>query len=290
MNDIKSFIGKLGDRIQAEQAWIGSLLLQLSTLDDTSKPAFIAKQEEANKSFFAISENDGYAYADFESENEIPDGTVLILQLRGAILYDSEYGVPGLADLRRTITWALNESRIKGVVLLMESGGGSVYRLWEFTDFLMLARKKKPIIAVYDGIGASACLAIGCCATESYAMHRSARIGSIGAAVSFLDFISFLESIGFKYYYVNAKTNPEKNKALQDLRAGDPSALQEELGELHEEFKALVKSNYPDIPETAMTGRVYSAATAVDQKMLTGVATLEQAVSRVFELANLKTK
>jgi len=274
-----------------DESFAHSFFLQLNGLQSESEAKqWILENEAKNAVGFATPSEDGMLeYAEYGDDEEIPSGSVFIMTLNGPVMPETSWGVPGLDLLGEQLDWAIANESISSIVFRLETGGGSAYKLWPFCDKLLAAREQKPIIAHGTGIVASAGVAISTHCTETHADHSSTRVGSIGAAMSHLDMIPWMEKQGCKYHYVNAPQNPDKNKEMVELREGKYDAIQENLGELAKEFHSKTENLRKNLnSDLALTGNMFNAVRATELGIIDGLATLEMAVSRAHSLANQK--
>lgn len=226
--------------------------------------------------------------ADYSYDQEVPEKSVFVMSLNGPVMPESDFGIPGLDLLSAQLRWAMNEPNIAAIVFKIETGGGSTYKLWQFCDLVREVRQKKPVLFHISGMSCSAGVAIHVCGTEILADHPSAEVGSIGACLSYLDFYSFLEKQGCKYTYVNAPTNPDKNKVFVELREGKTEAAEASLLETHKTFRDRVRAERSGILDTTMTGIVYTSTVAAELGIIDGIASLEQVIDRAYELSQTK--
>lgn len=287
MKRVEYILSQLSCNFLCEENFLQSFLLKLHALENQAEEsAWLEQNAEKNANFFAIPQQDGtMMFAGVDSEEQIPPGSVYIMRLSGPVMPETSWNIPGLDLLTAQISWATDHENIAAIVFQLETGGGSSYGLWQFCDLLRESAEKKPIVMHLNGVCASAGVAMHVCGTESFSVHSSTRIGSIGVAVNYLDILGIFEKWGAKFHYVNAKTNPDKNASFMDMRKGNYERLEAELTEMHAEFKALVKANRADVPDEAMTGKMYNTTQAMAHGLVDGVATLEQAVSRAVELS-----
>lgn len=99
--------------------------------------------------------------------------------------------------LKRDITNALNDKKVKGILLNIDSPGGAVDGTKELSDFIFSMRGRKPIVAFVDGMMASAAYWIGSAADAIVAGDTSV-VGSIGVALTHYDFSARDEARGVK--------------------------------------------------------------------------------------------
>lgn len=82
-------------------------------------------------------------------------------------------------SLRNAALGLAQDTAVKRVILHIDSGGGAVVGIEEAADALLQLRAKKPVIAVINGIGASAAYWLASAAHKIYA-EPSSIVGSIG--------------------------------------------------------------------------------------------------------------
>jgi signal peptide peptidase SppA len=109
---------------------------------------------------------------------------VAILPIQGPImrhanLFSSVSGATSLELVAKDFNEALNNPSINAIVLNVDSPGGAVNGVNEFSNMVHAARGKKPIVAYVSGVGASAAYWIASAADEIIA-DATASLGSIG--------------------------------------------------------------------------------------------------------------
>jgi ClpP class serine protease len=269
-----------------------SLLLRLTSLDENAEESYIAKNTEINSTLVAETFADGTVSLNELSELS-PDSinAILVIRVNGGISLEDDYGTTSITDIAMLLDFALEEPRISGVVMQIESPGGSSYGIYELADKMIAFKKIKPIVSHYNRMTCSAGVLIGCCATESFINHRRSTTGSIGAAFSMLDFIPFFETMGLKYHYVNAPMSKSKNKGMIDLREGDYSNIKIWLEEEAGTFVNHVKQCRPSFTdEKYMDGVTFNGEIAVQNNLVDGIASLDDCISRCSELSTQNFK
>lgn len=267
------------------------LLLRLASLEGQSELEYIQKNTEENATLVAQIFDDGnVTLGPLTDLDQNATSAVLVIRVKGSISSEDDYGTTSTEDISMLLDFALEESRISGVVLQLESPGGSSYGLYELADQMSEFKKEKPIVSHYNRLSCSAAVLIGSCANESYINHRRSTTGSIGAAFSMLDFMPFFEKMGLKYHYVNAPISKSKNKAMIDVRKGDYAAIEMYLNEEAQTFVDHVKACRPTFTdEKYMDGVTFNGSTAVENKLVDGIASLEDCISRCLEISLQQT-
>ena len=178
-----------------------------------------------------------------------------------------------LADAGRIIPSlhkAFNTSLVKGVVLRINSPGGSPVhagRLYQAIKKLRAEFPNKPIHAVIEDMGASAAYYIAS-ATDKIYVDPASMVGSIGVISSNFGFTEVMKKVGVERRVYTAG----KNKALMDPYSPMQPHIKEYwadmLDEIHQQFITAVKegrgdrlnAEFPDL----FSGLIWTGAKSVE--------------------------
>ncbi len=273
---------------------IGLMPMAARFLNGEKISAFIDNEPEMPSMYVG----GNYVNADDDSFfQNVQENSVLIIPICGTIMKDDYCGEPGTDTLSEWFKCALDSPNIVGIVLKINSGGGSVEGTGEFAD--LIKASSKPVVAYTDGIMASAAYWLGCSADEIFASHKTVEIGSIGTAISFYDNRKAMESYGYKQIYINADTSPDKNQDYFKALDGDFSGIKLNiLNPTNDIFMQAVQDNRDGklkkvktvVDGTTyfepLTGKMYLAETAIEEYgLIDKIGSLQDAVDRVLELA-----
>ena len=103
-----------------------------------------------------------------------------------------------------------NDPNIMGVILDVDSGGGSVQGVIEASDAVRELHKIKPVVTYTDGLMASASYWVGSQATAIVA-SPSARVGSIGVYVPVADYSENYSQQGIEVEVISNKDGRHNN-------------------------------------------------------------------------------
>ncbi len=271
----------IDERFAIAHGGIVAGLLNGMEFQPADKPA-----EAANSLPFYISE-------DFE-EIEVSDlnisnsNSIAVIPVRGTLLKededDCEYFQAGMRTLSERVLDANHDPNVIGIILYIDSPGGTVDGTKAFSDAIKACRK--PVVTFIDGIMASGALWIGTSAQKVIAQNSTTEIGSIGVMVAFADMQPVWEAEGVKFHRINADQSKDKNKNFTDALAGDYAGIKkEELNPLADQFITAVKANRPNISNSVFTGKVYFAEEALSLGLIDEIGSFETAVAAVSALA-----
>lgn len=193
-------------------------------------------------------------------------------------------------NIRSQINKILKTPTIKGVLLIIDSPGGSVGASVEIADMIAELKEKMPIVAYVQGTMASGSYYAGMYANKIYA-NRGTLIGSIGVIFSGANIEELSKKLGIKAQGVVAgkykeigtftrKWTPEEKGFLQNL-------IQEEYAMFVGDVAKIRGLDTKSSKEYA-EGKVFSAKKALELKLIDKVGTRNQAISELKSLAKVE--
>lgn len=216
-----------------------------------------------------------------------PHGGIGVMIIAGPMMKDDWCGTPGTATMKKWMEQLHMNTTIKGIVLHIDSPGGSVDGTGEFAD--AIAASTKPVVAYGDGLIASA--AYWAASQCDYIMlsHATAEIGSIGTAIKMVDYTGMDEANGIVEHYITADGSPDKNKAFMEAKAGKYKAIKTELlNPTNDIFLSAVQSGRKGklvmSKDEPLTGKVYLANDAIGNGLADGIGTLADAIKKANDL------
>jgi protease-4 len=210
-------------------------------------------------------------------------GKVMILPMTGVLMKnDGACGSIGMASMANYIKQANQDPNISGIVLAIDSPGGSV----DGTEMLARAVKSsaKPVVSWVDGMAASAALWIASAAREIMASSGNDQVGSVGAMIRLMDTQPKMEKEGVRFHTIISDQTPDKNKHSLEIQQGKYDNFKaDHLNPLAQNFIDAVQANRPGIDESYLTGKMYFAKNAMGS-FVDRIGSLEDAISRVQEM------
>lgn len=177
---------------------------------------------------------------------------------------------------------AVADPSVTAVVLDIDSPGGTVTGVPELCTEILKLREQKQIIAVSNGMAASAAYWIAA-ACSKVVVTPSGEVGSIGVYMTHQDISGALDKAGVKIQFIQAakyKTDGNPYEALSDSARAD---MQEGVDAYYEMFVNGVAAGRGVSAETVKAdfgqGRMLMAKDAVAIGMADSIATLDEVVS-----------
>jgi protease IV len=165
---------------------------------------------------------------------------------------------------------ATDSSAVKAIVLKIDSGGGAASGGEALYRSIRRATGKKPVVAVIDGVGASAAY-MTAIAADHVVARESAITGSIGVIFQYGHFEDLLQKVGAQYEEV--KSAPLKGEPSL-FRDPDPAAtamLQGVVNDTYNWFVGLVADRRKlDLPTARRLadGSIYTGRRALELKLI----------------------
>jgi len=211
-----------------------------------------------------------------------PQGGVAVVPVMGAL---SRRGDPwtdmlgwttyeGLAGTLRTLAADRSVARI---VLRVDSPGGTVFGVEDAAQAVADAAKRKPVVAIADGLMASAAYWIASSATEIIAVP-GAEVGSLGVIAVHFDESGALEKAGVVATELTAGQFKGEGSPFRPLSDADRAALEARIAAQYQLFTARVargrKVSVDQVRSGFGEGRVLAAPAALQAGLVDRIARL----------------
>jgi signal peptide peptidase SppA len=212
---------------------------------------------------------------------QVIDG-VAVLPVEGVIakrmnLFTRISGGVSTQLLERDFRAALADDRAHSILLSVDSPGGNVDGVFELAQTIYAARGKKPVVALADGMMASAAYWIGSAADRVFITGETTQVGSIGVVATHTDISKAEEMRGVKTTEITAgkyKRIASEHKPLSDEAR---AAIQEQVDHIYSVFVNQVARNRGRDVDTVLDkmadGRIFLGKKAAEIGLADGVST-----------------
>jgi len=206
-------------------------------------------------------------------------------------------GMTSYASLQEQVEDAMSDQSVKNILLDIDSGGGQVAGAFDFRDYLMSQRGRKPMISMARDTMASAAYLIGS-ATDKIYTTQTGSVGSIGVVAMHVDNSEANAKAGVKPTFIYAGDYKVAGNPNAPLEGEALSYLQESVNDSYEMFISAVAEARDIKPDAvrATEARMYRGQKAVDQGLADGVSTLDVALTelatsapRVYQSLSINT-
>lgn len=237
-----------------------------------------------------------------DAENDSPlysltDDGVAIVSINGPLVKDPFlawwFGGTTFQQIRAAVSRAMDDSRVAGIILDVDSPGGTVSGTEETAEAVFGVRGGgKPVAAFTSGMMASAAYWIGS-AAERVFVSKTAEAGSIGVLMIHREYAELEKRIGIKTTYLKAGKYKAIGNPSEPLSEDARAIFQGQLDQIYSMFVGSV-ALFRDVEDERVRadmadGRIFIGERAVAAGLADQVGNLQTAVDWVLESAETKT-
>lgn len=216
--------------------------------------------------------------------NPLKDHTALI-EIKGMIASESRANADDIGEALRD---AFKDPHTQGVILRINSPGGSPVQAGYLYDEIRRLRKEYPKIPIYAVI-TDLCASGGyyiAAATDAIYADKASLVGSIGAIMGGFGFVGTLEKLGMERRVIAAG----EHKALLDpfapLKPEEQAYAQQMLAQIHAQFVQAVKAGrgarLQDNPEL-YSGLVWTGDEALKLGLVDGLSDTRRVAREIIK-------
>lgn len=190
---------------------------------------------------------------DMDGLSKVTEGHTAVIDISGVISDASEANA---SDLIKSLQDAFNDKSTKGVILRINSPGGSPVQSAYIYDEIRRLRKEHtevPLYAVISDVGASGAYYVAAAADQIYVNH-STIIGSIGVLMDGFGFTGTMEKFGVERRLYTAGINKGSLDPFSAEKPEEVAHVHTLLSQIHQKFTDDVKqgrgdrlSDHPDL-------------------------------------------
>jgi len=201
-----------------------------------------------------------------------PSERIAVIEIHGVIKNPKEY--------LNSIKEISEDSSVKGVIVRIDSPGGSVGSSQEIHDSLIKLSKKIPTVASIVDIGASGGYLIAC--GTSYIFANAGSItGSIGVISQYYNFSKLIKFLKFDIEVIKSGEMKDLSSPTRSLNNKEKKLLNLLVSDIHQQFKKSVADRRgltEDESNLVSDGRVFSGNQALELKLIDKIGGLEAAI------------
>lgn len=258
---------------------------------------FVKEEERSDRPFF-LSAKSGFAeklyvgnYHSITYWNELDpeDRIISVIDVQGPILRNGDLCSYGSIHHRDIIMRAADDDRVIGIIVRVDSPGGSSFAKYDYEMAINYARSKgKPVIGHIDGMACSAGYALMALCDEIYYTNPHDVVGSIGTMCAMYtqkdgDVNTVTQE---RYVEIYADGSPYKNKDYRDAAEGNYDAIKKDLNKSCVDFQNMVKALRPNVTEEQLKGFTYEAG-EVEGSLVDAQGSFDFCVARIQELSGV---
>lgn len=244
------------------------------------------KAAKKDVSFFQLM---GELMAGDNSNGSVQDNTIVVLHLSGAIVDEGGAGSIAAGPTVERIQKLTDEDRVKGVVVRINSPGGSATASEAIRQALKKLAEKKPTVISMGDVAASGGYWISCIGTPIYA-ERGTITGSIGVFAMKLSGGALMRRIGLHTENIQLDESANLLSLDRGFTEDETMVMQKSIDSVYGRFLKLV-SGARKIPveklRTLAGGRVWSGSQAIRKKLVDQIGGVDDCIRHIAKKAEL---
>lgn len=212
-----------------------------------------------------------------------------IIEIKGTIAADGEASADNIISGLRA---AFKDKDTAGIILRINSPGGSPVQAGYINDEIARLRKKHdkiPVYAVITDLCASGGYYIAAGADKIYA-DKASLVGSIGVIMSSFGFVDAMGKLGVERRTLTSGEHKALFDPFSPMKESETKHLQEMLGNVHQQFIDVVKKgrgerlkNNPDI----FSGLIWTGEKAIELGLVDALGSSSYVAREVIKAEKL---
>jgi protease-4 len=216
---------------------------------------------------------------------------IAVITMRGLI----SSSLPGnvsdsmVDDMRAALQQARDDSRVKAIVLEIDSPGGEVTASDAIYHALLKLRARKPVVVYMDSLAASGGYYVSC--GGKFLMASETTItGSIGVIIQTLNYEQLFNKVGLASVVFKSGKFKDMLNGARPITPEERELVQSFIMKTYDKFLGIVakERNLPAdlLRNTIADGRILSGKDAYEHKLIDGLGELDDAFGKAKELGN----
>lgn len=212
-----------------------------------------------------------------------------LVTLEGEI---SSSSMANALDINSSLTAAFENDNSAGVVLRINSPGGSPVQAGMMNDEIHRLRKlypSKPFYVVVEDICASGGYYVAV-AGDQILVDKASLVGSIGVIMEGFGFTGLMDKLGVTRRMITAGSNKGMMDPFSKENPQQVEMIKTMIDEIHQQFIAVVKAGRGDrLKETPemFSGRVWNGEQAIKIGLVDGYGTVETVARDIFKAPDI---
>src|SRR5213592_2053367 len=206
---------------------------------------------------------------------------IAVITMRGLI----SSSIPGnvsdsmVDDLRAAFQQARDDSRVKAIVLEIDSPGGEVTASDAIYSAVVKTRARKPVVVYMDSLAASGGYYVSC--GGKFLMASDTTItGSIGVIIQTLNYEQLFNKVGLASVVFKSGKFKDLLNGARPMTPEERQFVQNFVMKTYDKFLGIVakERNLPadGLRNSIADGRIFSGKEALENKLIDGVGQIEE--------------
>jgi len=216
---------------------------------------------------------------------------IAVITMRGLI----SSSLPGsvtdtmVDDMRAALQQAREDSRVKAIVLEIDSPGGEVTASDQIYSAVVKTRARKPVVVYMDSLAASGGYYVSC-GGKFLMANETSITGSIGVIIQTLNYEQLFNKVGLASVVFKSGKFKDMLNGARPITPEERELVQNFIMKTYDKFLGVVakerKLPADMLRNTIADGRILSGKEALENKLIDGLGELDDAFNKAKELAN----
>lgn len=232
---------------------------------------------------------------------------IAVIELQGVIDSSSEekilFAESNAANMLKTLKTVASDNNIRGVIVKINSPGGTVAMSQNIYNEIIKLRKTKPVVAVFDDVAASGGYYIASAADRIIAQSGTLT-GSIGVIMSFMDYHNLLiDKLNINSVVIKSGKYKDIGSGMRAMKDEEKQLMQNIVNDSYEQFleaitsgrisrtdkySAEIKKLTVDVLKANADGRVFTGRQAYKLGFVDALGGVDTAMSMIEKMAQEK--
>jgi protease-4 len=216
---------------------------------------------------------------------------IALVDVSGLLMGDQVFERSLVAQVEKQLDMAGDDSRVKTVILGVDSPGGSMTAIDVLHKNIidLKQKKKKKLVVLIRGMAASGGYYISAPA-DVIVSYPTAVVGNIGVIWPHYNYAGLFEKIGLRYEAIKSGDKKDMGSGAREMTPEEREIINDIIMEMHGRFVDVVMQGRRLSPTKAREladGRIFSANQALREKLIDKIGYLEDAEAEARKLAGL---
>ena len=216
---------------------------------------------------------------------------IAVITMRGLI----SSSLPGTVsdsmvdDMRAALQQAREDSRVKAIVLEIDSPGGEVTASDAIYSAVVKARARKPVVVYMESLAASGGYYVSC-GGQFLMANETTITGSIGVIIQTLNYEQLFNKVGLASVVFKSGKFKDMLNGARPITPEERELVQNFIMKTYDKFLGIVAKERrlpaDQLRNTIADGRILSGKEAFEHKLIDGLGELDDAFGKAKELGN----
>lgn len=217
-------------------------------------------------------------------------GYVALIRLNGMIGPGEDFSAENVIPLLKQ---AFSDKNAKGVILDIDSGGGTPVQASIIHDAIVDMKKKynKKVVIVGEDLMASGAYFVAVAGDKIY-VNPNTVTGSIGVIMKGFGFPDLIKKVGVERRVYASGVDKDRLDPFLAQKPEDIQKIQQVIGEIHDNFNQVVlegrRGKLKADPKDLFTGDFWSGPTALKLGLVDNLGNLSDAMQNEFQVTRYK--